>query len=154
MSEEQLLVRRIKNGTVIDHIDAGKALIVLKALKISAEEGNVITIAMNVRSEKLGKKDIIKIEDRYLKSEDTNKIALFAPNATINIIENYKVKEKRSVELPDVFIDIIRCVNINCITNSGEEISSKIEVIDKKHRKLRCVYCRRVIKIEELLYQL
>ncbi len=153
MSEEQLLVRRIKNGTVIDHIDAGKALIVLKALGITGSEGNVITIAMNVPSNKLGNKDIIKVENRYLLAEDTNKLALFAPNATINIIENYKVREKRDIELPDEFIDIIRCVNMNCISNSDEKVSSNIQVIDKVNRMLRCKYCRRLIDVAELLYQ-
>ncbi|GIU72573.1 MAG: aspartate carbamoyltransferase regulatory subunit [Candidatus Nitrosocaldaceae archaeon] len=154
MSEEQLLVRRIKDGTVIDHIDSGKALIVLKALNITGNEGNVITIAMNVPSDKLGKKDIIKVENRFLEPEETNKLALFAPHASINIISNYKVKEKRNVELPDKFIDIIKCVNPNCITNSGENISSVIEVIDKHERRLRCRYCRRLINVSELLYQI
>ncbi len=154
MSEEQLLVRRIKDGTVIDHIDGGRALIVLKALNITGNEGNVITIAMNVPSDKLGKKDIIKVENRFLLSEETNKLALFAPYASINIISNYKVKEKRNVELPDEFIGIIKCVNPNCITNSGENLSSVIEVIDKDNRKLRCKYCRRLIDVSELLYQI
>jgi aspartate carbamoyltransferase regulatory subunit len=109
---------------------------------------------MNVPSDKLGKKDIIKVENRFLEPEETNKLALFAPHASINIISNYKVKEKRNVELPDKFIDIIRCVNPNCITNSGENISSVIEVIDKDKRMLRCRYCRRLINVSELLYQI
>lgn len=153
MSSEQLLVRRIKDGTVIDHIDAGKALIVLRALGIK-DEGNVITIAMNVPSDKLGKKDIIKIENRFLLAEETNKLALLAPHATINIVENYNVKEKRNVELPDRFIDMIRCINPNCITNSSENISSIIDVVDKSNRRLRCRYCRRIIDISEILYQI
>lgn len=154
MSEDQLLVRRIKDGTVIDHIDRGRALIVLKALNINGSEGNVITIAMNVPSDKLGKKDIIKVENRFLLPDETNKLALFAPHASINIIANYKVREKRNVELPDEFVDIIKCVNPNCITNSNENASSVIEVIDKENRRLRCKYCRRLIDVSELLYQI
>ncbi len=154
MSEEQLLVRRIREGTVIDHIDKGKALVVLKALNIDGSEGNVITIAMNVPSDKLGRKDIIKVENRFLLPEETNKLALFAPHASINIISNYKVKEKRKVELPDQFVGMIDCINPNCITNSNEDLVSVIEVIDKEKRKLRCRYCRRVFNISELLYQI
>ncbi len=154
MSEEQLLVRRIREGTVIDHIDNGKALIVLKALSIDGSEGNIITIAMNVPSDKLGRKDIIKVENKFLLPEETNKLALFAPNASINIISNYKVKEKRKVELPEQFVGIIRCINPNCITNTNEDLLCVIEVIDKVKRRLRCKYCRRLFDISELLYQI
>ena len=71
----QSLVRRIKDGTVIDHIEAGKALIVLHALSITGKEGNVITVALNVPSSKHKKKDIIKVENRFLKTNETNKLA-------------------------------------------------------------------------------
>ena len=154
MVEEQLLVRRIKDGTVIDHIDNGKALTVLKALNITGKEGYTVTIAINVPSDKLGRKDIIKVENRFLEKEDTDKLALLAPNATINIISNYKVKEKRKVELPDEFVGIVRCLNRNCISNSDEGIESIIEVIDKYDRVLRCRYCRRLMDVSELLYQI
>jgi aspartate carbamoyltransferase regulatory subunit len=117
MSEEQLLVRRIKEGTVIDHIDAGKALLVLRALNITGKEGNTVTVAMNVPSMKLGKKDIIKIENRSLTSYETDEIALIAPHATINIISEYKIREKWRVELPDELIGIFDCPNSMCVSN-------------------------------------
>jgi aspartate carbamoyltransferase regulatory subunit len=79
----QLLVRRIRVGTVIDHIESGKAMLVLKALNITGKEGNVITVALNVPSSKHGKKDIIKVENRFLQTDETNKLALIAPHATI-----------------------------------------------------------------------
>src|SRR6478752_262351 len=105
MSEaSQLLVRRIKDGTVIDHIEAGKALLVLQALAITGKEGNVITVALNVPSSKHGKKDIIKVENRFLETDETNKLALIAPNATINIIKDYRLIEKRKIHLPDTII--------------------------------------------------
>ena len=97
----QLLVRRIKDGTVIDHIEGGKALFVLRALNVTGKEGNVITVALHVPSSKHGKKDIIKVENRFLETSETNKLALIAPRATINIIRDYKLVEKRKIQLPD-----------------------------------------------------
>src|SRR3712207_9116820 len=94
----QLLVRRIKDGTVIDHIESGKALLVLRTLDITGKEGNVITVALNVPSSKHNKKDIIKVENKFLEKNETNKLALIAPHATINIIKEYRLRsEERRV---------------------------------------------------------
>ena len=153
MSEaSQLLVRRIKDGTVIDHIEGGKALLVLRALAITGKEGNVITVALNVPSSKHGKKDIIKVENRFLETNETNKLALIAPRATINIIRDYKLIEKRKIQLPDFIAGIFKCPNLKCITNSGEEIRSVIDVIDKEKMVLKCRYCARVISVDELVF--
>jgi len=111
MSEADLIVRKIKNGTVIDHIEAGKGLKVLNALGIDGKDGNVITIALNVPSSKVTKKDIIKVENRFLKDSDTNKLALIAPKATVNIIKDYKLVEKRRVTLPNEIERIFKCSN-------------------------------------------
>jgi aspartate carbamoyltransferase regulatory subunit len=97
MQESELIVRRIKEGTVIDHIDEGKGLQVLSALGIGGKDGSLITIALNVPSAKYRKKDIIKVENKFLHDDDTNKLAVIAPNATVNIIKNYKLVEKRRV---------------------------------------------------------
>lgn len=153
MSEAQLLVRRIKDGTVIDHIDPGMALIVLRALNITGREGNVITVALNVPSSKLETKDIIKVENKFLEPEETNKLALLAPKATVNIIRDYKVVEKRKVELPTAFIGIFKCSNLRCVTNSKEEIKPIIDVIDKSKPTLKCRYCARILTVDELIYQ-
>src|SRR3990170_3238439 len=101
MSEEGLLVGRIRNGTVLDHVEPGTALVVLSALNIKGTDGNIVSVAMNVSSKKIGKKDIVKVENRVLKPEETNKLALIAPRATVNIIREYKIVEKRSVQLPE-----------------------------------------------------
>jgi aspartate carbamoyltransferase regulatory subunit len=153
MSEaSQLLVRRIKDGTVIDHIEAGKALLVLQALAITGKEGNVITVALNVPSSKHNKKDIIKVENRFLEINETNKLALIAPRATINIIRDYKLIEKRKIQLPDSISGIFKCPNLKCITNSGEDIKSVIDVIDKEKMVLKCRYCARTISVDELVF--
>ena len=152
MQESDLLVRRIKDGTVIDHIDQGKGLKVLEALEINGKEGNVITIALNVPSSKSKKKDIIKVENKFLKDDDTNKLAVIAPKATINMIKDYKLVEKRRVSLPNEIDRIFRCSNPDCITNSTEHIESVMDVIDKEGRVLKCRYCSRLLDVNKLKY--
>jgi aspartate carbamoyltransferase regulatory subunit len=147
----QLLVRRIKDGTVVDHIENGKALIVLRVLDITGREGNVVTVALNVPSSKHVKKDIIKVENKFLEKVETDKLALIAPHATINIIRDYKLVEKRKINLPDSIIGIFDCPNLNCVTNSEEDIKSTIDIIDKDKILLRCKYCARTITIDELV---
>src|ERR671931_1175114 len=147
----RLLVRRIKDGTVIDHIESAKALVVLRALKITGKEGNVITVALNVPSSKHGKKDIIKVENRFLETSETNKLALIAPRATINIIRDYRLVEKRKISLPDSIVGIFNCPNLNCVTNSEEYIQPTIDIIDKEKMMLRCKYCARIITIDEMV---
>ena len=150
MEESELLVRRIREGTVIDHIDSGKGLRVLDALGINNGNGSLITIALNVPSGKFRKKDIIKVENRFLKDDDTNKLAVIAPSATINMIKNYKLVEKRRVALPNQIERIFKCMNPGCITNSQEYIESVMEVVDKQGRVLRCRYCTRILDTERL----
>ena len=147
----QLLVRRIKDGTVIDHIESGKALLVLRTLNITGKEGNVITVALNVPSSKHNKKDIIKVENRFLEKNETNKLALIAPHATINIIKDYKLVEKRKIQLPDSIGGVFKCPNLKCVTNSDEYIKPIINIIDKEKIILRCKYCFRTLTINELV---
>jgi aspartate carbamoyltransferase regulatory subunit len=152
MQESELMVRRIKEGTVIDHIDEGQGLQVLNALRIDGKDGSLITIALNVPSGKFKKKDIIKVENKFLKDDDTNKLAVIAPKATINIVKDYKLIEKRRVSLPNEIDRIFRCSNPDCITNSAEHIESVMDVIDKEGRVLKCRYCSRLLDVKKLRY--
>ena len=152
MEQSELMVRRIKEGTVIDHIDEGKGLQVLDALRINGQDGSLITLAMNVPSGKSKKKDIIKVENKFLKDDDTNKIAIIASKATINIIKNYKLIEKRRVALPNEIDKIFRCTNPDCITNSTEHIESIMDVIDKEGMVLKCRYCARILDVSKIRY--
>jgi aspartate carbamoyltransferase regulatory subunit len=152
MQESNLIVRRIKDGTVVDHIEGGKGLKVLEALGIDGTDGNVITIALNVPSGKYSKKDIIKVENRYLADYDTNKLAIISPKATINIIKDYKLVEKRRVALPNKIEKIFRCSNPDCITNSSEYIESVMDVVDKNGLVLKCKYCTRILDVNKLKY--
>jgi aspartate carbamoyltransferase regulatory subunit len=148
VEEEQLLVRRIRDGTVIDHIAPGRALQVLSTLGINGKEGFVISVAMNVLSGKMGKKDIIKIEGKNLSPGETDRIALIAQSATVNIIKNYKVVQKRKIDLPKSFVSVIKCSNPTCISNSSESITPVIDVVDKELLVLRCKYCRRIVPVD------
>ena len=152
MEQSDLLVRRIREGTVIDHIDEGKGLQVLNALRIDGGDGSLITIALNVPSGKFKKKDIIKVENKFLKDDDTNKLAVIAPKSTINMIKDYKLVEKRRVSLPNEIDRIFRCSNPDCITNSTEHIESVMDVIDRDGRVLKCRYCGRMLDVNKLKY--
>jgi aspartate carbamoyltransferase regulatory subunit len=139
---KELKVKPIKNGTVIDHITANKALNVLKILGLPSKDASV-TIAMNVKSSQMGAKDIVKIEGRELQSREVDKIALIAPNATINIVREYEIVGKGKVKLSDKVKGILICPNPNCITNTPEPVKTKFQVIEKNPIVLRCYFCER-----------
>ncbi|NSL75996.1 MAG: aspartate carbamoyltransferase regulatory subunit [Thaumarchaeota archaeon] len=146
-----LRINRIKHGTVLDHIVAGRAFNVLSALDINGMDGNQVSVAMNVSSKQYSKKDIIKIENRILAVEETNRLALITPHSTINIIENYEITEKRNVELPKKFTGVFKCTNPTCISNSSEPIISELLIINNDPPRLKCKYCTRISLTEEIL---
>ena len=144
MSERDLLINRIRDGTVLDHLESGSAFTVLAALDVSGSDGNQVSVAMNVPSRKVGKKDIIKVENRFLKVSETNRLALMAPRATVNIIRGYGVTAKRNVKLPKTFVNVLQCSNPTCITNSNEPIIPELRIIKKNLQLLQCKYCSRI----------
>ena len=139
---KELKVTPIKNGTVIDHIPPGLALKVLHVLKIPEETSSAVSIAMNVKS-KMGKKDIVKIENKELDKREVNKISLIAPKATINIIRDYEVVKKHRVQLPDEIVGIVKCSNPTCISNSREPVESRFILVSKDPPHIKCYYCER-----------
>lgn len=151
---DKLIVRRIKNGTVIDHIPAGQALNVLKILGITGGERYTVALLMNVRSRKIGMKDIVKIEERELDPKEVDKIALLAPEATINTIRDYLVVKKTKVKLPSVIKEIVGCPNINCITNKpGEPVTPTFRVLSREPLLLRCEYCGTYVNRNDIIDQ-
>ncbi|HUO43123.1 MAG TPA: aspartate carbamoyltransferase regulatory subunit [Methylomirabilota bacterium] len=152
-ASQELYVRKIKDGTVIDHITSGFALDVLKILGIDGKDGEAVTAAMNVASKRQDHKDIVKIQNRELKPAEVDKIALIAPNATINIIRNYGVISKKLVELPSVIKGIVKCDNPSCISNTREPVDPKFGVDRRGPVRLRCAYCGHVIEREDILKQ-
>jgi aspartate carbamoyltransferase regulatory subunit len=153
--EEGLLVRKIREGTVIDHIPAGRALDVLKILGLSGQEGITIAVVMNVPSKKLGRKDIVKVEAKFLEPKEVDEISLIAPTATINIVRDFKVIEKRRVQVPGEVVGLLKCPNPNCVTNSKREpVATRFKPVSLKPLKLKCYYCEETISEDQILGQL
>ena len=149
METKKLQVAALRNGTVIDHIPSDKLFQVFDILHLD-KCTNTITVGNNLNSEKIGKKGIIKISDRFFEADETNKIALIAPNAIINVIREYEVVEKRPLILPREIRDIIQCPNPACITNN-QPVKTLFHVLkDEGNAVMQCHYCERNIKIEEV----
>jgi len=151
MMEEKLKIDKISKGTVIDHIDAGYALTILSLTGLD-ESKNLITIGVNVSSKKYQTKDMIKIENVFLNETQMQQISILSPNASISLIENYKVIEKKKVKIPKIIKKLILCVNQTCISNSDEPINSEFLVLEEKPLKIQCVYCERIYKLEEIVF--
>ena len=151
MTKSELKIRAIENGTVIDHITANKALHILKILGLPDSETKNVTIAMNVSSAEIGRKDILKIENRELDHEELNQVALIAPKATINIIRDFKPIKKDKIVLPEKITSILKCTNPKCITNyESEPITPIFNVIETYPPVVRCHYCEKLIKTEDI----
>jgi len=153
MSRKTLRVSKIKEGTVIDHITSGHALDVIKILGITGRAEGAVTVAMNVPSKRLRMKDMVKVEGRELNPKEVDKIALLAPHASINIIRNYKVAEKKRVKLPKTIRGIVKCANPSCISNSAEPIQSTFHVKSDDILRIKCHYCGHVMEKDEILRQ-
>jgi len=142
-TEKGLYIKPIRSGTTIDHLPAGTAL---KVLKIVGKAENAITVAIRVPSRKLGVKDLVFVENKLLSEEQLAKIALIAPNATVNIIENNEVKQKIHLQTPKEVRGLLECINPNCITNK-ENLPSKFYISEQGTAK--CHYCERIMTREE-----
>ncbi|MGN0176313.1 MAG: aspartate carbamoyltransferase regulatory subunit [Methanobrevibacter sp.] len=153
-NKSELKIKAIENGTVIDHITANKTLHILKILGLPDNETENITVAMNVPSKEMGRKDILKIENRELDHEELNQVALIAPKATINIIRDYKNIKKNKIVLPKKIKSIIKCTNPKCITNyENEPIIPIFNVLSENPPVVRCHYCEKLIKTEDIYKQ-
>lgn len=143
MSDHELRVSKIRNGTVIDHIRAGQALNVLAILGIHGTAGETVSIGINVPSDRMHHKDIVKVEGKELSQNEVDVLSLVAPEATINIIREYEVAEKQQLERPDRVVGVLSCPNHNCITNADEPVETKFDVLDDG---VRCEYCETIVR--------
>lgn len=147
--EKKLKVAALRNGTVIDHIPSDKLFKVVSILHLDTCL-NQITLANNLESAKIGSKGLIKISERALAEDETNKIALIAPNAKINIIRDFAVVEKRPLSLPEEIREIVQCVNPNCITNH-QPVTTRFHVLNNDGDiMLKCHYCEREVRRDEV----
>jgi len=150
MSKKELVVSAIENGTVIDHIPADKLFQVVKTLNLT-ECKTQILMGNNLESKKLGKKGIIKCQDKFFEDSEIKKIALITPSATLIVIENYHVVKKIRIDIPDTIVGMVKCFNPKCITNN-EAVTPKFNVIDKVDIKLQCHYCQKITKKDTLAF--
>ena len=154
MSQEGSMrrVTAIKNGTVIDHVPAGKALSVLKMLGVDGNMSNPVSLVMNVPSQKMGGKDIIKVEDRELTQHELDRLALVAPDASVAIIRAYTVAEKMEINLTEEVVNVARCTFSNCVTtNPMEPLPHRLIVTKREPLELRCRYCGKFQEIDKLV---
>ncbi|MDC9580877.1 aspartate carbamoyltransferase regulatory subunit [Xenorhabdus sp. PR6a] len=140
--DHQLQVEAIKCGTVIDHIPAHVGFKLLSLFKLT-ETDQRITIGLNLPSNQLGKKDLIKIENTFLTEQQANQLAMYAPHATINNIEHYVVVKKMPINLPDQIDNVLVCPNSNCISHNEPVNSSFCVMSAKDDVMLRCKYCEK-----------
>ena len=143
--DHELRVSKIRDGTVIDHVNGGQALNVLAILGIDGSKGEEVSVGMNVPSDRLARKDIVKVEGRELSQDEVDVLSLIAPDATINIVRDYEVVEKHRVERPDVVEGVLSCPNTACISTGDEPVASRFEVLDDG---VRCAYCGTIVRDE------
>ena len=142
METPKLSVEAIEKGTVIDHIPAGKGLIILRQFKL-LHYGSAVTVGFNLPSKTQGSKDIIKITGVWLDDNAANRLALFSPEAVVNTIDYFKVINKRRLTLPDEIAEVFRCPNANCASH-GEPVKSRFYVRKQSGQtKLKCHYCEK-----------
>lgn len=141
-------VAAIKNGTVIDHIPAEKTYQVVNLLQLETLE-TPVTIGYNYPSNKIGRKGIIKVSDKFFTDEEISRLSVVAQNVVLNIIHDYEVVEKKTVKTPDELRGIVKCNNPKCITNN-EPMNTAFHVVNKEKGILKCHYCDKEQFIEKV----
>lgn len=139
--QKKLQVEAIQNGSVIDHIPAKQGVKILKFFKFTQTDEK-ITVGLNLATHSGKSKDLIKVENTFISDEQANQLALFAPNATINQIKDFKVVNKFKVQLPSSFIGVLSCPNSNCISHN-EPVKTQFYVNSRAELKLKCHYCEK-----------
>jgi aspartate carbamoyltransferase regulatory subunit len=147
MKKVERKIPAIKDGSVIDHIPSRETFRIMRILN-PQEFTHPITVTLNLKSNKIGKKGVIKIDDRFLTKKEVNKIAILAPNATVSIIKDYSIEEKINVKIPTELVGIINCSNPSCVTNK-EEITTNFKVMRKDPLEVKCLYCEKVYEKDE-----
>ena len=133
-----MIIGKIENGIVLDHIKAGEGMRHYKILGLDSLDCQVALIK-NAESQKLGRKDIIKI-DRII-DVNLDAIGYVDPRITVNIIENGKLAKRTHIAPPTEIVDVIKCKNPRCITTTEQELSHVFRLTDKENRVYRCIYC-------------
>lgn len=133
-----LSIDSVERGVVIDHIKAGKAMSIYNYLRLDKLDC-AVAIIKNVKSNRMGKKDIIKIENEI--ETDLEMLGFIDPNITVNIIDGGKIIDKMNLTLPKRVVDIVKCKNPRCITSVEQELPHVFRLTDAAHGIYRCEYC-------------
>lgn len=141
-------VAAVRNGTVIDHMNAGMALKALEVLGFPKKGAALLGIGLESR--KMGRKDILKLENVELTKTELEKLAVFGPHATVSFIRDYAVVRKVSVKLPQSIAGILKCPNPNCVSNF-EKIETRFHVETENPLDVRCHFCERRIRETEFI---
>lgn len=128
----------IKNGIVIDHIEAGLGMQLYSLLGLDDLDCSV-AIIKNASSRKLGKKDIIKIDSDIPVSFDV--IGFIDPGATVNIIKDGRLAEKLTIPMPERLVNVVKCKNPRCITSTEQDIDHIFKLASRSQKLYRCIYC-------------
>ena len=142
-----LEITSIKNGIVIDHIEAGTGVKIFNYLKLDKSDYSVALI-INAASKKLGKKDIIKIEN--CEELDYTVLGLLSPTITIDEVKNERIINKITPTLPEKIDNILKCKNPRCITGQEEYVTHSFVLVDRETGRYRCEYCDEIRKLSDL----
>lgn len=142
MTRKELVVSALENGTVLDHIPAENVYKALDILNLKGIESQ-ITIGINLASKLYGRKGIIKIADKFFEDEELNKLALIAPKATVNVIRDFKVVEKKTLTMPKEIIGIAKCMNPKCVTNHQPIKTRFTTAVRNDEISLLCHFCEK-----------
>ena len=141
-----LEITSLKNGIVIDHVKAGNGIKIFELLGL-ADIDDQVALILNAESSNMGRKDIIKVENHQ--NIDLDVVSIIDPQATVNIIENEEVVEKKELELPDQIINVLTCQNPKCISTSERSVPSKFILFKPEEKQYKCAYCDHISGVEE-----
>jgi aspartate carbamoyltransferase regulatory subunit len=147
--DKKLLVSAIKNGTVIDHIEAGSALDIISILNLASHK-HIVTVGLNLPSKSMKYKDLIKVAERELTQQEANQVAILAPDASINIVKDYEIVKKFKIEIPEKIEYVIVCPNPKCITNHERMDTCFYVKRNRKKISLQCKYCEKIFGQEDI----
>lgn len=135
-----LNISGLQEGVVLDHIQAGKSLDIYYHLGLDRLTDCQVAIIKNARSNKMGRKDIIKVEGP-IDNIDLDVLGYIDHNITVNVIRDNKITEKKALKLPKKITNVIRCKNPRCITSVEQELPQIFTLTDEETRTYRCLYC-------------
>ena len=142
-----MTVDGIENGIVLDHIEAGKAMLVYKYLHLDKLDSQVALI-QNCSSRKMGKKDIVKISEDL--DIDLDVLGYIDPGITVNYIKNGIRVDKKTLQLPETLTNVLKCKNPRCIISIEQELPQVFKIVDRTKALYRCMYCDTIVRSEEL----